>query len=206
MHTIQPVSLVRPRINRIKRIKSRMCKFYLSFILSGTVRILFNCLSSISIVLLILTVAACGSDKVERMKIPGNPKLNDYGITFKIDRSVFESGTYVYSPGDRRKHGMGGGRFGYLDFYPLILDFKFKDGRKFYEEVDLKPLIQEMVKNHKIFDLKTTKWGGFAKIIIRVESDSIKMDYELVEMIKKESLPMMRYKRYYYPLFVKILK
>jgi|GEM_PF-6818702 len=139
------------------------------------------------------------------MKIPGNPILNDYAIRFDIDWDMLTSGTYIYSSGDKRIHQLGGGRAGYTLFYPLIMDFKFKDGREYHENINIEPLIQKMVKNHKIFDLSKTKWGGFATINIKLESNRLVMNYELSEMIKKGNPPMMRSKYYRYPVFEKIL-
>jgi len=150
----------------------------------------------------------CATNKMNRIKIPGNPILNDYGIRFKIDWDAFESGTYIYNPDNVIKgipNLIGGGVFGHLDFYTLILDFKFKDGREYHEKIDLKPLIRKMVQKYTIPDLSKTKWGGFATIIIRVERDRIKMDYELSEMIKKGNPIRHLSKKYFFPIFEKNL-
>ena len=169
---------------------------------------LCRCLSQFGIALYIIVSFGCAVAKEERMKIPGNPILNDYGITFKIDWDIFESGTYIYSPKDEIEDLpslMGGGGSGYARFYTLILDFKFKDGREFHEEINLELLILEMVQKHNIFDLKTTKWGGFAEVNIRVKSDRLILDYNLSEMVKKEYPEMVLYKEHYYPIFEKKL-
>lgn len=154
------------------------------------------------------TITGCATNKMDRINVPGNPILNDYGITFEIDWDVFESGTYIYNSQDVIEdlpHQMGGGRSGYMYFYTLILDFKFKDGREFHEEIDLKSLIQQMVKKHNVFDLKTTKWGGFAQVNIWVKSDRLVLDYNLSKVLKKGNPPMLYFKDYYYPVFEKIL-
>lgn len=144
----------------------------------------------------------CAANGINEVKVPGN---YDYAILFKIDWAAFETGTYSYGPEGSTVRRLGGGRSGYELFFDLTLDFRFKDGRNFHEKIDIRPLIQELVKKHEIPDMTKTKWGGNAALIIRIEGDGLIIDYEVSEYIKKENPSRMLSKRYTYRVFEKSL-
>lgn len=150
-----------------------------------------------------MTTFGCANN-YNKVSLPGNPELSDYGIDFDTDWKVFESGTYVYGPEGSMVRHMSG-RMGYQSFYDLTLDFKFKDGRTYHEKIDVKSLIEKMVKNHEIHDLKADKWGGRTELQIRIKNDKLIIVYEVSERIKEENPVKVFSKRYYYPVFEKTL-
>lgn len=147
--------------------------------------------------------SGCAGSGMSELTVPGN---NEYGTRFNIDWGVFESGTYSYGPVGSTVRRLGGGRSGYEMFFDLTLDFKFKDGREYHEEIDIRPLIQEMVKKHEIPDMTKTRWGGGATLVININDKKLSMDYEVSEYIWKESTKQMFYKNYIYPVFEKTMK
>ena len=159
----------------------------------------------LGVLILMTTTSGCATGRMTEMKIPGNPNLNDYAIIFEIDWDVYDSGTYSYGPEGSTVRRMGGGRLGYKLFFDLTLDFKYKDGREYHEKIDIRPLIQKMVKQHQIFDLSKTKWGGMATLIVRIERDLLAIDYEVREYIRKENPKLFFSKPHLYPIFDKNL-
>ena len=135
-------------------------------------------------------------------RTPGNPWTNTYALHFDIDYKVVEQGaTYQYIPkGEHWVHGLGGGRGGYGLFDELIMDFGFKDGRKFYEVIDLRALMAAMLERYSIFDLAKTKFGGVAEFEIRIDQKRLTIDYQIT-LIESEK-PYIR-KYYEYPVFEK---
>lgn len=156
------------------------------------------------VLILMTTTSGCATGRMTEMRIPGNPNLNDYCIHFETDWDVFETGTFSYDPSDTRKLHMST-RCGYQDFYILKMDFKFKNGREYHEKIDMRPLIREMVEQHKIFDLTKTKWGGMATLIVRIEQDRLVIDYEVREYIREEKPKLFFSKGHLYPIFEKTL-
>jgi hypothetical protein len=159
-------------------------------------------LISIAGVLMMTATTGCAANGIDEVKVPGN---YDYGINFKIDWKVFESGTYIYGPLGSTVRRLGGARLGYELFFDLTLDFRFKDGREYHEKIDIRPLIREMVKKHDIPDMTKTKWGGGADLIISINVDKLSMVYEVQESLWKERTKQMFYKYYRYPVFEKTL-
>ncbi len=158
----------------------------------------------LGVLIIMTTTSGCATGRMTEMRIPGNPDLNDYAIDFEPDWDVFEAGTFSYDPRDTRKLWMGG-RLGYQDFYTLTLNFKFKDGREYHEKIDIRPLIQKMVKQHQIFDLSKTKWGGGARLIITINTNRLSIEYLIYERIKKENPKRLLSKKRFYPVFEKTL-
>ena len=159
----------------------------------------------LGVLILMTTTSGCATGRTTEMKIPGNPNLNDYAIFFEIDWDVYDSGTYSYGPEGSTVRRMGGGRLGYKLFFDLTLDFKYKDGREYHEKIDIRPLIQKMVKQHQIFDLSKTKWGGGARLIINIKADKLSIEYLIYERIKKENPKRLLSKKRFYPVFEKTL-
>lgn len=156
------------------------------------------------VLILMTTTSGCATGRMTEMRIPGNPNLNDYCIHFETDWDVFETGTFSYDPSDTRKLHMST-RCGYQDFYILKMDFKFKNGREYHEKIDMRPLIREMVEQHKIFDLSKTKWGGGARLIITINIDKLSIEYLVYKRIKKENPKRLLSKKLFYPVFEKTL-
>ena len=156
-----------------------------------------------------MTTTGCAGRNSDGFRVPGNPFPNEYGLHFQVDWKVYDSGTWIYLPrGDERidPHKMGNvGRSGYRSFNILTLDFKFKDGRAYHEEIDLRPLIAEMLKNNTIPDLSKTKWGGYTDVEINVHADKLSLVYVVTEYIKKENPPRRLSKDYRFPLLEKAL-
>lgn len=154
-------------------------------------------------VLIMITTSGCANSNNKDVSLPGNPELSDYATDFDIDWDVFESGTYVYGLRSSMVRRIGGIRDGYRSFYDLTLDFKFKDGRKYHEKIDVKSLIIEMVKNHEIHDLRADKWGGMTTLKIRIKSNKLIIYYVVSERIKEDNPINVFSKRYSYPVFEK---
>ena len=170
----------------------------------------------LGVLILMTTTSGCATGRMTEMRIPGNPNLNDYAIVFKRERGVLESGTFSYGPegstirklGNRGRSGwkLGNrGRSGYKLFFDLTLDFKYKNGRKYHEKIDIRPLIQKMVEQHKIFDLSKTRWGGYTSLIIKIEPNRLAIDYEVREYIREENPKRFFSKGHLYPVFEKTL-
>lgn len=159
-------------------------------------------LISIAGVLMMTATTGCAANGINEVKVPGN---YDYGINFKIDWKVFESGTYIYGPMGSTVRRLGGARLGYELFFDLTLDFRFKDGREYHEKIDIRPLIREMVNKYDIPDMSKTKWGGGATLIININDDKLSIVYEVHERIWKESPKQMFFNEYRYPVFEKTL-
>ena len=81
-------------------------------------------------------------------------------ISRKTGDVVEPGGTYIYGPEGSTVRKLRGIRGGYVDFYDLTLDFKFKDGREYHEKIDIRPLIREMIKKHDIPDMIKNEMGG----------------------------------------------
>ena len=154
-------------------------------------------------VFIIMTTVGCANNNND-FSVPGNPELSDYAINFDTDWKVFDSGTYVYGPKGSEARYISG-YTGHRLFYDLTLNLKFKDGRTYHEKIKIKPLIEEMVKNHEIHDLKADKWGGMTILNITIKSEKLVISYIVSERIKEENPVKVYSKRYYYPLFEKTL-
>ena len=160
--------------------------------------------------------------------VPGAGSYGFFLIVEKDARELFESGKYFYSPVrtglDGEKITKYGGRdwllgCGYFDV--LTLDFKFKDGRVYHEEIDLRPLVEEMRQKYKLppqmlptwhtaYYYKEIPimvgWAPFAKVNVKIMNDKLVMDYELTEDIPyPEGVVGFKTQRHYYPLFEKVL-
>lgn len=139
-------------------------------------------------------------------RTPGNPSNNTYGIDFDIDYKIVEQGaTYKYNcEGDNRVHGLGGGRAGYGRFGELIMDFTFKDGRKFHEVLDFRQLMAAMLEKYEIHQIpkgnKEMSYRGSAELSIKINNNKLTVDYELVDTINGWRGP---HKYYHYPIFEK---
>ena len=122
-------------------------------------------------VLIVMTALTACDDNT----LPGG--VQQYSINFSPDWDVFESGTYSYgSIKDREFGNTGRGGFGY--FQTLELTFSLKNGKQYQEVIELEPLIEKMVENHDLPDLRKHDFGGFAKLKIRV-GNSIEIKYGL---------------------------
>ncbi|BHH84968.1 hypothetical protein [Desulforhopalus sp. 52FAK] len=151
-----------------------------------------------------MTTSGCANSDYNNYSVPGNPNLSDYSINFHIDRGVLDSGTYIYGPEGSKARYISG-YTGHQSFYDLTLDLKFTDGREYHEKIEIKLLIEEMVKKYKIHDLSEDKWGGMTILEIRIKSDNLIISYIVSERIKEENPIRVFSKRYYYPLFEKTL-
>lgn len=133
---------------------------------------------------------------------------DEYGINFQLDYDVFDEGGYYYAPSDlyggsaRKPRKMGGIRSGYRRYYTLIMDFSFKDGRSFHEEVDIEALMRDLASREDIFDNRDTKWGGVTELEVTVDSGRLNIDYEVTERILEPKYKVFRYR---YPLYRKAL-
>lgn len=147
----------------------------------------------------ILLTAGCATIHKKKL-IPGNPNLADYGLNFNIDWNVFDSGTYIYGPEGTEPTPISG-YIGLQDFYVLILDLNFKDGRKYHEKIDIKPLIKHMVKDKNIHDLSTDKWGGRTALNVGITRNKITINYTVYEYKIEENPKRHVSKKYVYPVF-----
>ena len=155
-------------------------------------------------VLILTGMTACAAEvEMKDLDVPGH---FDYHTKFRPDWDVFDTGTYLYDPGDDRRHGIGGGRSGYTEFYTLMMDFQFKDGRTFHEEVDIKPLIKEMLKKHTIPDMRKREKGrgpgSGVGLEIFIKELEIVIEYVVTEQILEPDYEHLKYR---YPLYKKTL-
>lgn len=153
-----------------------------------------------------MTISGCANSSCERINVPGHPGAHSYGINFDLDWDVYDAGTFSYGQEGSTFRQMGGGRSGYELFYDLTLDFKLKDGREYYEKIDLRPLIKTMLENHELPDLSKSKWGGSAFIEIIVKTDKLSIVYYILQRRRtKDGQRVLFHKSYCFPVFEKTL-
>ncbi len=158
--------------------------------------------------ILLMTIMATGCVTVENnamdeVKVPG---CSEYAILFEIDWDSFESGTYSYGPEGSSIRRLGGGRSGYQMFFDLTLNFIFKDGREYNEQIDLRPLIDKMVKRYEIPDVRKTEWGGSGDLVVSLNANKLSIHYRVIEYEIKEDTKQIFHTINEYPVYEKILK
>lgn len=129
---------------------------------------------------------------------------NEYGINFELDYDVFDEGEYFYAPFDRYSDSplrMGGGRSGYRRYYTLIMNFSFKDGRSFHEEIDIEALMRDLADRENIYDVRGLLGSG-ATVEINISKHDLIIVYVISEVFFK---PNYKIKDYRYPLYRKEL-
>ena len=155
------------------------------------------------------------------------PGAREYAINFEIDYDIFDSGKYHYKPLNTFPDGnrMGGGRLGGGYFDVLIMDFKFKDGRAYHEEIDMRPLVEEMREKYKLPPQMLPMWHQhrlpgrqisllvgwsiFSNVNVKITRNKLLIDYQLTETVlvpvPPEIGPGFKYQTKNYPLFEKDL-
>jgi len=154
------------------------------------------CLKKTLIVSILCLSVACSNGY---QKTPGD---DVYYVAFEPDWEVFDSGEFQY--GSNRSYQLGGSRGEYNQFHMMHIQFKMKDGREFKETFDMSKLIESLVKNQDVFDVRNTTWGGSASIRTYIRNNEIEIVYEVWERIQIP--PYFYSKNYEYPLIKKTLK